>query len=466
MKNFNQYRFTFLLALICGVANLNTLHAQDNVGIGVTAPNSSARLHLGGTDKGFLMPVLNSSQEAAIASPANGLLIYSTEQNKYRYRKGGAWETLNPWNVLNNGNMYYDSGNIGINSFYSDVTFNIRNAPDNFYALNVENSEGENIFNVTDTGNVGLGTNPTIDLAIGDSDTGLQQQGDGQLAVYTNNVERARFNSIGNLGIGTTSPNSKLSISPSTAEAKITLWDGGNTTNHYGLGISSSQLNYHVAGTSARHVFYAGGKNGDGTELMRIEGDGNVRMGPASNNFSNVILQVGNTGPSQRAAHFENDSGVVNGGFKSTVSIENTASSGAAALWLDNGFAAMPGGGDWANSSDRRLKQDIKKYKEGLEEIRKVNAVTYRYNEKSGHNTDITYVGVIAQELQEIAPHMVNDEAEYLIVNSSAFTYMLINAVQEQDETIQSQAQTIQDQQAEMEAMKARLDKIEEMLKK
>ncbi|MGI4875560.1 MAG: beta strand repeat-containing protein [Janthinobacterium lividum] len=81
-----------------------------------------------------------------------------------------------------------------------------------------------------------------------------------------------------NVGIGTNTPLTRLSISPGAAEPKITLYDGGNATNHYGFGTSSGQLNYHVDGTGSHHVFYAGGKNGDGTELLRIRGDGFVNV--------------------------------------------------------------------------------------------------------------------------------------------------------------------------------------------
>lgn len=83
----------------------------------------------------------------------------------------------------------------------------------------------------------------------------------------------------GRVGIGTTAPRTRLALTPTTAEAKITLWDGGSTTSHYGFGISGAQLNYHVNGASDNHVFYAGGKNGDGTELMRIKGNGKVGIG-------------------------------------------------------------------------------------------------------------------------------------------------------------------------------------------
>jgi hypothetical protein len=85
----------------------------------------------------------------------------------------------------------------------------------------------------------------------------------------------------GYVGIGpaTVAPLTRLSLSPSALEPKITLWDGGSTTAHYGFGISSGQLNYHVGTTSDAHAFFAGGKNGNGTEIMRVLGSGRVGIG-------------------------------------------------------------------------------------------------------------------------------------------------------------------------------------------
>ena len=49
---------------------------------------------------------------------------------------------------------------------------------------------------------IGISKNPKIHLAIGDDDTGLQQQGDGELAIYTNNVERVRVTKHGTVYFG------------------------------------------------------------------------------------------------------------------------------------------------------------------------------------------------------------------------------------------------------------------------
>jgi trimeric autotransporter adhesin len=68
-------------------------------------------------------------------------------------------------------------------------------------------------------------------------------------------------------------------------------------------------------------------------------------------------------------------------------------------------------------------------------------------HEPSGYDTQQPYVGVLAQELQKIAPYMVNtftkDKTEYLSVDNTAMTYMLINAVKEQQQQIETQQKQI-----------------------
>ncbi len=83
------------------------------------------------------------------------------------------------------------------------------------------------------------------------------------------------------VGIGTAAPSARLTLSPGVLEAKISLWDSSPTA-HYGFGISPGQLNYHVDGASSQHVFYAGGRNADGTELLRLQGNGLVGINNAA----------------------------------------------------------------------------------------------------------------------------------------------------------------------------------------
>ena len=104
-------------------------------------------------------------------------------------------------------------------------------------------------------------------------------------------------------------------------------------------------------------------------------------------------------------------------------------------LQLSTSSAGKPGGGSWTNSSDIRLKKNISAFQDGLASILKINPVRYQYNNISGYDTRKEHVGVIAQELGKVAPYMIVpapiDGIEYLHVDNSAMTYMLINAVKE-----------------------------------
>jgi hypothetical protein len=115
------------------------------------------------------------------------------------------------------------------------------------------------------------------------------------------------------------------------------------------------------------------------------------------------------------------------------------------------GVAIKPGGGDWATFSDARLKKDVKGFDLGLAELKRLRPVTYKYNGLGKTQDDGNeFVGVIAQELEKVLPSMVKSNKEKLrpgdsketdikYVDPSAFTYVLINAVQEQQKIIERQ---------------------------
>jgi len=136
-----------------------------------------------------------------------------------------------------------------------------------------------------------------------------------------------------------------------------------------------------------------------------------------------------------------------------------------------NGSAGKPGGGVWTATSDSRLKQSVQPYNDGLTSLMKINPVRFHYNEKSGYDTKPEYVGVIAQELQVVAPYMVNNFQKngetYLNVDNSAMIYMLINAVKEQQQQIEElkkETPTGQLSKAQVEELKMGLIKDAEVL--
>lgn len=123
---------------------------------------------------------------------------------------------------------------------------------------------------------------------------------------------------------------------------------------------------------------------------------------------------------------------------------------------------AKIGGGVWHIASDKRLKQDITEFKEGLAIIEKMKPVWFSYNGKAGITSTKRFVGVIAQEMQQIAPYTVGEfiyqdttgtQEKYLDYDANAVTYLLINAVKEQQqqiEAIKAENQTLMQELASM----------------
>ncbi|WP_260441919.1 hypothetical protein [Microcystis aeruginosa] len=206
------------------------------------------------------------------------------------------------------------------------------------------------------TGNVGIGvmtpsigTLPTIHLAIGDHDTGLKQQGDGELAIYTDNVERVRVNKQGNVGIGTTAPKAKLDVNGDVNAVNLGVSGSisaiGNDTNRdlvlkgkgtgnvnvnsgslsfgsrtgqlinlwdikYGIGIQQATQYFRTDGNFA---WYKGGSHSSntafdpgtnpgsnpptqGTTLMVLDADGNLRIGSINNTARGKVDIEGSVG--------------------------------------------------------------------------------------------------------------------------------------------------------------------------
>ena len=85
-------------------ASGNVYRTSGSVGIGTTTPDASALLELNATDKGLLIPRMTSTQLASITTPANGLMIYTTDDQ--------CINTYNGMNWLKNCGKNYSSGTL------------------------------------------------------------------------------------------------------------------------------------------------------------------------------------------------------------------------------------------------------------------------------------------------------------------------------------------------------------------
>jgi hypothetical protein len=72
---------------------------NNNVGIGTVTPASSALLDLTANDRGFLVPRIADTN--LVTSPATGLLIYLTTNNKFYYFNGTFWQALSVGTGIN-----------------------------------------------------------------------------------------------------------------------------------------------------------------------------------------------------------------------------------------------------------------------------------------------------------------------------------------------------------------------------
>lgn len=116
------------------------------------------------------------------------------------------------------------------------------------------------------------------------------------------------------------------------------------------------------------------------------------------------------------------------------------------------GGAAKDDGPNWAVASDKRLKENIRPFEGGLAEVLQIKPVTFNYI-KQWDPESKPQVGVIAQDMQKIAPYTVqelkleyeSDEKAnrkvqgidtYLTYNHSSVSFMVINAIKEQQSMI------------------------------
>jgi len=111
-----------------------------------------------------------------------------------------------------------------------------------------------------------------------------------------------------------------------------------------------------------------------------------------------------------------------------------------------------------------RLKQNISPFVDGLSVIKQINPVNYELNGLAGTPLGAKGVGVIAQDIKDVAPYTVStfktklnptdtQDTELYSFNSSDLTFVMINAIKEL-------ASSSYNQQAEIDVLKSQLASI------
>lgn len=104
--------------------------------------------------------------------------------------------------------------------------------------------------------------------------------------------------------------------------------------------------------------------------------------------------------------------------------------------------------GQVSRYSDRRLKTNFETMPYGLQTVMELKPSMYHYKNNLIGGKEL---GLIAQDLQETVPEVVNQSGEYLSVDYAALVPVLIQAIQDQQQIIENQKATIKGQETAME---------------
>jgi hypothetical protein len=288
---------------------------------------------------------------------------------------------------------------------------------------------------------------------------GIGGYGNANTIVFRTNsgAERMRITSAGNVAIGNSNAAPKFSVTLGTGFA----WGGGWNTaaavfggNGAGSGSGSGGLAITYDDTDGGTIgpvipgvawkplrlfsdtlqFYTNGA----TERMRITNAGRVGIGISTP--SGPLDVRGATGTTAIINSYNTTTtGNVAGYFSDLQSTANSTSSyHYAGVTQGVNIWYLYGNGSSSWSSDQRLKKNIEATRDGyLDDLCKLRVV--KYNWRTDDEDKPRELGLIAQEVEEVFPGLVEDalhtldetEIKYKVLKGSVLPYMLLKAIQE-----------------------------------
>jgi hypothetical protein len=262
----------------------------------------------------------------------------------------------------------------------------------------------------------------------------------------------------GRLGIGTTSPSEKLEVVGTIllpTNNKIRFQNGNNNkySSIYNQGGGLSTLTFSV--------------DNDNTTAMYISNSGNVGIGTTSPTYkldvaggqrinmstATTVLEIYNTDTNDGNGVFIKAGGV--NSTKYALVIQNAASTNLMTV-LANGNVGIGTASPsttldvvgtitcttLTETSTIRIKENVEDIENPLQIVKKLRGV--QYNKIGNNNKEI---GVIAEEVYDILPQIVNvdDENQPSSVSYGRLTALLIEVVKKQDEQIENLTKRIEE---------------------
>jgi hypothetical protein len=472
---------TLLFLVLSFLSLINISNAQMGINSTGTAPNASAMLDVSSTTKGLLPPRMTSAQKNAITNPADGLLVFDTNTQSYWFRQSGAWTELsngNPWtlsgiagNEIKNTNSggFWSANPMGLLSNSND-TSNPPTAPvsgagtrmmwiPSRSAFRVGTiSDGVGNATLWDANNIGLFSFATgfntlasgdvsFAMGVGTKASGIYATSMGYYTIASNFFSTSLGYATVASGAGATAMGSSTNASGTSSTAM-----GANTTAS-GF-FSTSMGNYTVASGNTSAAMGTG--NIANSQSSLAIGTYNNDYYPAnSTDINQFLFTIGNGSFSNRRNCFEvRQTGVVqlnhytptqDNPDRFGLRIKRDAATGSQ-FWtishpsnenLDFHYGASGAfkayvrqtDGAWVQSSDIRLKEQIKPVESVLEKVAQLNVSRYFYKTDTLHANQ--QMGLIAQEVLPLFPEFVTQNGQYYGVNYGGLSVVAIKAIQE-----------------------------------
>ena len=298
----------------------------------------------------------------------------------------------------------------------------------------------------------------------------LESTGANHIKFETSGSERARIDSSGNLGIGTTAPQNKLQVKTTVRPQFSVSYDG--TTGLYLEDATNSAWKSWKLSTSfgaGSDLSFVQSTNTSGTPTwaataaMTFDASGNLLVGTTNSS--------GSSGNGVKL--IKDRSGLAGYNSISTTSTATDASMSSYELYTSAGgagykFYVLYNGGvanysaSNVNLSDRREKTNFSPARSYLDVICAIPVQTFYYiHQDLEQEPDLT-LGVVAQDVQAVAPELVTEtkigtggEGEKrLAIYQTDLQYALMKCIQEMKAIIDTQASTITQLQADVAALK------------
>ncbi|HZS09988.1 MAG TPA: tail fiber domain-containing protein [Blastocatellia bacterium] len=259
---------------------------------------------------------------------------------------------------------------------------------------------------------------------------------------------RLLIDQSGNVGINTTSPQTRLHIQGNNEVLRLQgttpylqLYNSlGTATGYfYQKNLNDAEVGISTA-NSQGHLFFTT----QGTERMRIYpasegGDVEITSRLGIGTIPDEALDVNGAFKIEGNGHY----------WKFDVDNYNSDSTGYLFLWRDGIVKVyISDDGSYHTSSDLRLKTDIKPYHEVLNGVKNLGVSTFLF--KNNPDSTRRNLGVIAQDVQKYFPEIVGqqqekDGNEYLSLDYSKLGVIAVKAIQEQQELIEKLERRIAD---------------------